>query len=301
MRMSVVVNVHAGTNFSQFREAADSVLAQDHKDFELIVVTADAPDIRARIEDRYADHPAVRTVILDIDEGLSAARNAGAEASTGEVVVFTDDDVVTDPSWLSSLVEVYENENPVGVGGHVNPIWPEDIPWHLPAEFYWLVGVVHKGFVDERRTQRVRNTFGCNISFDRDTFLAAGGFRDDLGKNQKNPLQGEEAELCARIGGEFWYTPDAIVQHRVDDDQLSLRYLTRRSFWQGYSKAALTKDTGEESLFLRQLFLQSIPQRIRSPSFSSIGQVVMLLSLTISVGLGFLYAKVRARVSSPIN
>jgi hypothetical protein len=100
---------------------------------------------------------------------------------------------------------------------------------------------MHDNFVDEHVPQPVRNVFGCNISFDREAFLEADGFREDLGKNQDRPLQGEEAELCERIDDEFWYAPDALVRHRVDPDQISARYLFRGAFWQGYSKAASPK------------------------------------------------------------
>lgn len=281
-----MVNVHRGTDLDQFGAAADSVLAQDHDDVELVVVVSDAPAIGDEIERRYGD---ATIVTLERDDGLSAARNAGAEAATGDVVAFTDDDVVAEPDWISELLAIYERRDPAGVGGDVVPIWPDGEPWHLPNEFFWLVGVMHDNFVEEEVPQPVRNTFGCNISFDREAFRSAGGFREDLGKNQQNPLQGEEAELCGRIDGEFWYAPDALVRHRVDAGQLSARYLFRRAFWQGYSKAALADDLPGESSFLADLATDSIPRRLARPSRERLGEVAMILSLTGTVGFGFLY------------
>lgn len=289
----MVLNVHAGTDLEGFAEAADSILDQSYAPLEVVVVCSDAPDVEAWITDRYGEEDPIQIVSLHSDEGLSAARNAGARAATGDIVVFTDDDVVVRPGWVEALVAVYETEEATGVGGHVEPLWPEDTPAHLPPEFYWLVGVTHPGFVDTPETQRVRNTFGCNISFDREAFLAADGFREDLGKNQQNPLQGEEAELCERIDGAIWYTPDAVVDHRVDRGQLGMRYLHRRAFWQGYSKAALAEDMGAESTFLRGLLFESLPRRIREPSLAGVAQLPMLGSLTVAVGLGFVYGRLR--------
>jgi glycosyltransferase involved in cell wall biosynthesis len=291
MKTSVVINVHAGTHLEGFVAAADSVLRQDHDPIELVVVVSDAPELRDDIAAKYGDDPETRIVALDDDDGLSAARNAGAEAATGDVVVFTDDDVVAEPTWLSELVAVYETHDPAGVGGHVVPSWPGDEPWYLPGEFYWLVGVMHDNFVPEPEAQPVRNTFGCNISFTREAFLDAGGFREDLGKNQQNPLQGEEAELCERIEGAFWYTPDAVVRHSVDEGQLSPRYLLRRAFWQGYSKAALADDMGSESSFLSDLITDGLPRRLARPTRTNLGEVGMILVLTTAVGLGFAYGR----------
>lgn len=295
MKASVVINVHAGTRPDEFAEAADSVLAQDHDDLEFVVVVSAAPDLRREIEARYGDRPEVDVVTLDEDEGLSAARNAGASAATGDVVAFTDDDVVADPGWLSGLLAIYGAHDPAGVGGHVDPIWPADRPAVLPSEFDWLVGVMPENFVEHSEPQPVRNTYGCNISFDRETFLSAGGFRTDLGKNQDNPLQGEEAELCSRLDGEFWYAPDAVVRHRVDGGQLSVRYLLERSFWQGYSKAALAEELSDESAFLSTLFARSIPARLRRPMGRNLLEVLVLLAYTGAVGLGYVYGRVRSR------
>ena len=291
MDPSVVVNIHGGTDIKQFEAAADSILGQSYESFELVIVVSDAPRLCEVIERRYGDIPNVQTVSLDKDDGLSAARNTGAAAATGDIVVFTDDDVVAEPDWLAELIGTYEQYEPAGVGGHVVPIWPDEKPWYFPNEFFWLVGVMHDNFVETQEPQPVRNTFGCNISFDREAFLAAGGFREDLGKNQDNPLQGEEAELCERLNGKFWYTPDALVHHRVDGGQLSVRYLFRRAFWQGYSKAALAEDMSGESTFFRHLWTESIPRRLANPSRECLGETAMIFALTGLVGLGFLYGK----------
>ena len=286
-----MINVHGGTRYDQFAAAADSVLRQQYDPLELVVVVSDAPSLRDDIEQAYGETPRTQIVSLASDDGLSAARNAGAKAATGDVIVFTDDDVVVDSGWVAELMAIYHTCDPVGVGGHVLPLWPNEEPRYLPAEFYWLVGVMHDNFVRVSGAQPVRNTFGCNISFTREAFLDADGFRVDLGKNKENPLQGEEAELCERINGEFWYTPDAVVRHQVDTSQLTLRYLITRSFWHGYSKAALAEDLNSESSFLTDLLTQGIPSRLQQPTKANLGELGTLLVLTAAVGAGFGYGR----------
>jgi GT2 family glycosyltransferase len=292
MEPSVVVNIHSGTDLRQFSAAAESILAQDAPSFEFVIVVSDAPVIERHVTEHYGEHPVTTIVSLETDEGLSTARNAGAKAASGDIVVFTDEDVLAEPDWLSELVAVYARRNPIGVGGNVLPQWPTSKPWYFPEEFFWLVGVTHPNFVKRDEPQRVRNTFGCNISFRRASFLDAGGFREDLGKNQTNPLQGEEAELCERLDDEFWYTPDAVVHHRVDKNQLTVWYLLTRSFWQGYSKAALAKDMSGESSFLKEIMFDALPRRFRRPSREHLGEAAAICLFTVTVGLGYSYGKV---------
>lgn len=74
----------------------DSLAALDYPDYEVIVVDnrpAGAPPVELA---------AVR-VVREPRPGISAARNRGLAAATGEIVAFTDDDVEVDPSWLRAI------------------------------------------------------------------------------------------------------------------------------------------------------------------------------------------------------
>ena len=80
-----------------------SLDALDYPDYEVVVadnrtVVPDDDPLPALLVDR----PRFRAVRAP-QPGISAARNAGWVAATGEVVAFTDDDVLVDVSWLRSL------------------------------------------------------------------------------------------------------------------------------------------------------------------------------------------------------
>jgi hypothetical protein len=208
------------------------------------------------------------------------------------------------------LAEVYRTKDVPAAGGKMTPAWVAGKPGFLPEEFYWLVGVTHRGFGpngDPELAGEVRNTFGSNISFRRDVFLDLGGFDTAIGgrKGDAN-LQGGETELCARLSDEYghgvYYNPQAEVAHKVFEYRTQLSWLLDRAFWQGYSKRGMEtlvpESGGEESLFFQRLLTEYIPGRLAelvNPSSERVLQFVMLVVFIGVVGLGYLYGVTKYR------
>jgi glycosyltransferase involved in cell wall biosynthesis len=266
MLVSVVLCTYAPDAYDHFREAADSVLGQTHDDVELVVVVDGTEAVFERVREDYGDHENVLVHCNDENRGLLASRNRGAELANGDVVAFIDDDAVADERWIEELAAAYETHDIVAAGGKMTPAWVAGKPTFLPEEFYWLVGVTHRGFADGEG--EVRNTFGSNISFRREVFLDLGGFDPEIGGRQGDAnLQGGETELCARMAAEHgrgvYYVPDAEVAHKVFEYRTRPGWLLDRAFWQGYSKRAMEtlapEVGGDEGEFLRRLILEVAP------------------------------------------
>jgi len=305
MRVSVVLCEHTLDRYEDLFEAARSVLSQCYENVELVLVSDGNTAVYERFERDFGDRNDVVMHCNDSNIGLLESRNTGAEVATGDVVAFLDDDAIADEQWVSELVDVYREHDVPAAGGRMLPKWVAGKPTFLPAEFYWLVGVTNRGFGpggDATTAGEVRNTFGSNISFKRDVFLALGGFESDIGGRQgdKN-LQGGETELCARLQAEYgygvYYNPDAKVAHKVFDYRTDLEWLLDRAFWQGYSKRGMEvlvpQSSGTESAFLKDLFTKHAVDRASglcaSPSRGGLVQLLMLFVFTGSVGMGYLY------------
>ena len=72
--------------------------------------------------------------ILESRIGLSAAKNAGARSAVGRLLVFTDDDVVLDPYWLRSYIDLFERIGDRNtIAGGQRPILDDLSAW--PAWF----------------------------------------------------------------------------------------------------------------------------------------------------------------------
>lgn len=298
MQVSVVVCTYAPEMYDAFVEAAESVLSQTYEDVELVVVVDGTESVYERAVEDFGEREDVAIRANDENRGLSESRNVGVEVASGDVVAFMDDDAVADERWVEELVAAYEEHDAIAVGGKMVPEWVAGKPEFLPEEFYWLVGVTHRGFPDEGE---VRNTFGSNISFRREVFEELGGFDPEFGRTGSSNSQAEETEFCVRMRDKFgrgvYYTPNAVVAHKVFEHRTDFVWLIERAFWQGHSKRGMEtlvpESTGEESEFLSRLLREFVPAHVgglvRDPSLAKLEQLLTLLVFSGVVGMGYGY------------
>ncbi|MFD2497999.1 glycosyltransferase [Rhizorhabdus histidinilytica] len=97
----VSVVMPAWNRADRIAAAIRSVLAQSHRRFELLVVDDGSTDGTAEIAAAFTSDPRVR-LIRGAHGGVSAARNLGLEAATGEIVAYLD----SDNSWKSWFLDV---------------------------------------------------------------------------------------------------------------------------------------------------------------------------------------------------
>jgi GT2 family glycosyltransferase len=222
------------------------------------------------LEELRADHPQLTVTPNDRTRGLSGARNSGLALTATPIVAFLDDDAVPQLDWVARLAQAYradDGQNVLGVGGAIVPYWVRGRPSWFPAEFDWVVGCTYKG----ARTSPgpVRNMLGANMSFRTEELRRIGGFREGLGRIGTVPLGCEETEACIRMarqfpGGQIRFEPAARVHHRVPAERATWRYLLRRCWAEGLSKAQVTALTGRSSALAdeREYATRALPRAI---------------------------------------
>ncbi|WP_051945725.1 glycosyltransferase [Streptacidiphilus rugosus] len=250
-----MICVYTELRWPQLCAAIDSAVAQSLAPSDVLVVVDHNEALLARLRARHDGDKVIRVLPNVHDKGLSGARNTGAEAAAGEVVAFLDDDATAEPDWLAVLVSGYTDPVVMGVGGRTLPVWASGRrPAWYPEEFDWVHGASYLGMPVGRA--RVRNVLGGNASFRRGAFAVAGGFPEGIGRGAGGGRAasaggGEETELCIRIqqarpDAEFRYDDRAVIHHLVTRERERFRYLCRRSWAEGLSKARVTARVGAE-------------------------------------------------------
>jgi glycosyltransferase involved in cell wall biosynthesis len=248
--VSVIVCTYDQKRRPLLERALEALKHQEQPPAAVIVVVDHNTELLGALR---ADHPQYAVVPNDMKRGLSGARNCGLAVAATPIVAFLDDDAVPQTDWIARLAQAYGaagGQYILGVGGTILPDWAQGRPSWFPAEFDWVVGCTYKG----ARTSPgpVRNMLGANMSLRAAELRQIGGFRDGIGRIGTVPLGCEETEACIRMAREFpgahiWFEPTARVHHHVPAERASLRYLLRRCWAEGLSKAHVANLVGRSS------------------------------------------------------
>jgi GT2 family glycosyltransferase len=164
--------------------------------------------------------------------GLSAARNRGIRESRGDIIAFTDDDVVVHPAWLTRLSDGFADPDVSAVTGLV---LPAELDTEAQCLFEYSFGGFQRGyrvmtydsrFFDGRKERGVpvwKIGAGANMALRREAFSRIGLFDERLGAGASGCS--EDSELWYRIlagGRKCLYESAAVVfhSHRADGEGL---------------------------------------------------------------------------------
>jgi GT2 family glycosyltransferase len=266
MTVSVVVCAYTLERWDALCAAVASCLDQTLPPDEVVVVIDHNEELLARAARELTD---VVVVANASTKGLSGARNTGVTTTTGDVVVFLDDDAFAEPSWLGHLVAPLADPRVAGVGGWIVPAWEGGEASWFPETYYWIIGCSYAGLPESGAT--VRNPIGASMAIRRTVFSSVGGFTSGIGRIGKVPLGCEETELCIRYTAahpddRFVLTHDAIVHHLVPPSRRSWHYFWTRCWAEGLSKAAVSSLVGSKSGLAseRRHVLRSLPRELAS-------------------------------------
>lgn len=222
-RVSVVVPTY---NHADILPAClDAILQQDCScDYEVIVVDDGSSDSTAAVVSDYASRDKRVHYLRQINRGPAAARNKGAQTARGEILVFTDDDCIADPTWLREMIRPFDdNHEIVAVKGAYRTRQQSVMALFAQAEFESryrkLAKLKYIDFVDT-----------YSAAFKRNVFLEMRGFDTSFPK-----ANNEDVEFSYRMdaaGHKMVFNLAAIVYHRHPATlQAYLKTKFGRAYW----------------------------------------------------------------------
>jgi glycosyltransferase involved in cell wall biosynthesis len=172
----------------------------NYPDYEVILVDDGSTDQTPEIARQF---PSVR-YIRQANHGLSAARNTGIRAATGEIVAFTDDDCRADEDWLYYLAGDLLRSDFAGIGGH-NFLPPEDS--RVAAAVAASPGGPAHVMLTDREAEHIP---GCNMAFYKWALEEIGMFDPIFRK------AGDDVDVCWRLqdsGRKIGFSAAGFVWH----------------------------------------------------------------------------------------
>jgi len=227
-RISVIIPAH--NEAALIGHVVSAVRAQAPAGIELEVIAADD----GSTDETVAAARGAGAQVVPLGGGNpAAARNRGAAAATGEILIFLDADCLPAPGWLAALLAAHDRGAAI-VGGAL------DLPARLAAsarcDYYCGWYHVHS----RRPAGTVSNHPPGNLSIGRDLFATTTGFVE------RHPIAYAHEELAfqaelARRGVTVHFEPAAIAWHR---NRPGWGNLLRRNYRWGYSALESKAETG---------------------------------------------------------
>ncbi|WP_286149480.1 glycosyltransferase [Mycobacterium sp. IS-1496] len=214
--VSVVIPVRNGDPF--ISQQIEALLGQEsNATFEIIVADNGSTDNTAQIARNLAERdPRVRVVDASRGTGVNVARNVGARAARGQVILLTDADDVVHPGWVQAYWRVFQNGAHTA-GGSLRRILKDGTVLASESKLYssLMTGSAYAN--------------GTNCGFTRAAFDAVGGFDETLMGGA------DEIDFFARTsrnGYQMTLVPDAVVD-KLQHTDLSAAFHQHFNFGRG--------------------------------------------------------------------
>ncbi|MFO0938486.1 MAG: glycosyltransferase [Gemmataceae bacterium] len=246
--------------------------------WELLVVNNLCTDNTDEVVRSYESKLPVR-LIHERTAGKVHALNRCIAEARGEYILFTDDDALVEPDWLSQILAKFRETSAEMVFGRVLPWWETKPPkWYgeILAANFALLDYGSESFVS---TTMQRSPFGVNYAFRKAVFDEIGRYKTDLGPRGGQGFGGEDDEIFRRMllkKKNVVYDPLAVVYHFVPKLRCEKAYHRMRSWRGSTDHLNLLRDEASAYPHLPRLF--GIPRyffRMNLPYFTNYLKAVL--------------------------
>ncbi|KAA1175058.1 glycosyltransferase family 2 protein [Marinobacter salinexigens] len=251
MDISVILATYNRDDILQKTLKSFENLNTDGFSWELIIVDNCGLQSTQKLVESYTDLLPLK-FLQETRPGKNYAISKGLSHSVGELLVFTDDDIVADKDWLLNMLIGSQNfPNYHMFGGKITPTFPPERALDQCINLEHPISKTAYGILDlgpEDQEITANNIWGANMAVKREVFDSGLAFDNSVGPSQKqNYTMGSEASLlipAEKAGFKSIYLSKAHVLHQIRPEQTSIKWMKQRALRMGRGKAAIADEYG---------------------------------------------------------
>ena len=228
-----------------------------HSDYEIVLVNNNSTDHTEDECQRFRnDFPSIAfRYCVEKSQGLSYARNCGIRQSTGDLLVYVDDDATVNREYLRTYKEFFATHpKAVAAGGPILPVYETEEPSWM--SHYTRQLVTGRLYLGNTAKEFPKGAFpgGGNACYRKSVFDTIGLFNVELGRKGNSLIGAEEKDLFDKMtthGMHFYYLPNAILYHIIPPHKLTPDYFNRLTYGIGVSERYRTRRISQKKYLNR--------------------------------------------------
>lgn len=179
---------------------------------EVIIADSSPEEEYKKLCELTENYPKIKVLNLGKKSIPAIARNRGAEAASGELLVFIDSDAYPDKNWLNGIQDMYNSGISVGGGGIALPDFQENNS--IAVSQYYLQFNEYIPVGDKRKKDFAPS---CNLFCEKALFFKIGGFPEIRAS--------EDVLFGLKVNQEkpFWFLPDIKVFHVFGEGSIRMK------------------------------------------------------------------------------
>lgn len=222
---SIALIIPTFNNESTLRACLESIKKQSLAPNEIIIADGYSTDNSINIAKEFDCK-----IVYENRGTRAAACNEALKVAQGDLIAFTDSDVIADNGWLENIVETFkkiDTEIACVAGPHLE--YPDE------SLFGKAVSAIYNTIFGGRWSEQAKSIFddqerfvqsaaGCNAVYRREALEEVLPFNESL-------LTAEDADINFRLiqkGKKIFFTPNAIVYHQRPQKHKSFRNKSRK-------------------------------------------------------------------------